>query len=555
MTTMASVGGGLDTELNLATRDEVVTYLQEVVPLLVGGSEGDLYDTLSQPSTGKLIESFATNSSVPILSIQRNCQTLLEEEEEEDVADTTRIAGGKEGTGQDNKASTAPAYLVSTEVSFVSSTYSGVVFMKRGAVLSTANEKPFPMQLRYFVHGEGQPFGSLYALVQHYVGPMINSAIKAQSNQDKMGIKGAKKALADMEASLSTLSQDTDIPDVQLAFHPAIRAAVAAASEAGREAKLEDVRTLIEDPQAVRLLDRGVVRWVREIQKVTLLDRDPSSGTAEKELSFWVNLEGALRAIESLQVSSEVQLTLEVLKAAGRQHVVTSFSSDTGLQNAVDTVANYKALIKDFPINGLLAAEDLESINDAIQEIFLHLRKIKHTKYPLLRASKLVQAISRDVNERLLKVLRSNHLMNVPPAEFERVYTGCNKVFRTWEEQDQAFLNVLRDLQKTRHDNVRKAPRRSEPVHKALQERLEVLYKFRREHEQLRNVIQRVIKPTEGADGEVRSLMNAGDLDVAAEVDRAYDDIRGVDTLDLTPEGGAAWDAARRGYDVRIDAV
>lgn len=369
-----------------------------------------------------------------------------------------------------------------------------------------------------------------------------------------MGIKGAKKALADMETSLSTLSQDTDIPEVHLAFHPLIRQAVARATEAGRDATLADAKGLADDPAVVKLLERGVVRWVREMQKVTLLDRDPSTGTTEKELSFWVDLESALRSVEALQASPEVGLTLDVLKAAGRQHVVTSFQSDTGLQQAIDTVANYKALIKDFPITSLLAAEDLESIHQAILEVFQHMKRIKHTKYPLQRASQLVQAISRDVNDRLLKVLRNQGLMHIGPADFEKIYAGCNKVFRTWEEQDQAFLNVLRDLQ-SRHDGVRRGPRRSDPVHKPLQEKLEVLYKFRRDHEQLRNVIHRVLKPSVGEDGETRGLMNADDLDVGAEVEQAYETIKVVDTLDLSPEGMHAWEVAKKGYDEQIDAV
>ena len=37
-----------------------------------------------------------------------------------------------------------------------------------------------------------------------------------------------------------------------------------------------------------------VSKWVREIQKVTKLDRDPSNGTALQEISFWLNLERAL---------------------------------------------------------------------------------------------------------------------------------------------------------------------------------------------------------------------------------------------------------------------
>lgn len=68
-----------------------------------------------------------------------------------------------------------------------------------------------------------------------------------------------------------------------------------------------------------------------------------------------------------------------------------SFDSDTGLQNALDTVNNYNALMKDFPLNSLLAASDTEAIKCALVDIFSHMKKIRNTKYPIARALKLVQ--------------------------------------------------------------------------------------------------------------------------------------------------------------------
>ena len=73
-------------------------------------------------------------------------------------------------------------------------------------------------------------------------------------------------------------------------------------------------------------------KWVREIQKVTKLDRDPSNGTALQEISFWLNLERALLRIQEKRESVEVSLTLEVLKHGKRFHATVSFEEDTGLK-------------------------------------------------------------------------------------------------------------------------------------------------------------------------------------------------------------------------------
>ena len=39
--------------------------------------------------------------------------------------------------------------------------------------------------------------------------------------------------------------------------------------------------------------------------------------------------------------------------------------------------------MKDFPLNDLLSATELDRIKNALQLIFTHLRKIKATKYPI----------------------------------------------------------------------------------------------------------------------------------------------------------------------------
>ncbi len=61
-------------------------------------------------------------------------------------------------------------------------------------------------------------------------------------------------------------------------------------------------------------------KWIREIQKVTKLDRDPASGTTMQEVSFWLNLEQALYAVRDRRDSLDVTLTLEILKHGKRFH-------------------------------------------------------------------------------------------------------------------------------------------------------------------------------------------------------------------------------------------
>ena len=61
--------------------------------------------------------------------------------------------------------------------------------------------------------------------------------------------------------------------------------------------------------------------------------------------------------------------------------------------------------MKDFPLDDLLSATELDKIKSSLTLIFTHLKKIRTTKYPIQRCLRLVEAISRDLSSQLLKVL------------------------------------------------------------------------------------------------------------------------------------------------------
>lgn len=71
--------------------------------------------------------------------------------------------------------------------------------------------------------------------------------------------------------------------------------------------------------------------------------------------------------------------------------------------------------------------------------------------------------------------------------------------------------------------------------------------RFRKQHEQLQAVIVRVLRPAgqpTGAGGDAGDVIETDDLSAVREVKLAYENVKVVDCLDLTPEGNAAWEAA-----------
>ncbi|KAK2160288.1 hypothetical protein NP493_1652g00007 [Ridgeia piscesae] len=433
--------------------------------------------------------------------------------------------------------------------------------LKKGPIVEA--DKNFSSQIRITNVGDGSPYETLHAYVSNVMAPYFKSYVRATGKADRDGDKMApsvEKKIAELEMGLLHLQQNIDIPEITLTIHAVVAATIKKCAEQGRKPKVSDFGDKVEDATFLNSLQSGVNRWIREIRKVTNLDRDPASGTALQEISFWLNLERALLRIQEKRESPEIALTLEILKHGKRFHATVSFDSDTGLKQALATVNDYNPLMKDFPLNDLLSATELDRIRVAVQAIFNHLRKIRSTKYPIQRALRLLEAVSRDLSTQMLKVLSTRRLMHIPFEEFEKVMAACFEVFRTWDDEYEKLQGLLRDIAKKLRNEHLKTAWRIIPAHKRLQARLDQIRKFRRQHEQLRQVIVRVLRPAakparpsspmeKKADVMKEAIaLEAADANAIEEVNLAYDNAKEVDCLDVTKEGNDAWEAAIKRY-------
>ncbi len=53
----------------------------------------------------------------------------------------------------------------------------------------------------------------------------------------------------------------------------------------------QEMSELVSDSQFLNKIQNDVNSWIKDIQKVTLLTRDPSNGTTRQEIEFWLCME------------------------------------------------------------------------------------------------------------------------------------------------------------------------------------------------------------------------------------------------------------------------
>ncbi|TPX59802.1 hypothetical protein PhCBS80983_g02245 [Powellomyces hirtus] len=528
-------------------------HVERLLPLILDSDPNETNILLSSPEAVERAVRFCGDSQVQVLYVVKE-----------------RAQTGDKNDGEDLQRNYT--ITVRLDVTYNSRLTASLAIIKRFPVVEST--RPLQQQLQIInLPGPGEggnPYEALHSYIHNAVSPFFdafaaakgaNASSNDRSARDdkdgKTGIPMAKKKIAELELSLLQLQQNVDIPDVILNFNPMVQRTIESCREHGRRVNADAVGDAVNDSALLNKLQADVNGWIKEIQKVTKLTRDPSSGTASQEISFWLNMERGLASIEEQLRSDQVVLTLDILKHAKRFHATVSFLADTGLKEAVEKVQKYNILMKDFPLNELLAATDIRKISDSLTMIFGHLtKKLKLSPYPIRRALPLVEGISRDLNEQLLRVLGSRRLMFMEYSEFDKATAGCEDVFRTWDDQVKEFTNVARDVTRKRSEKF--LPIKINPVHGKLQERISFLRAFRKQHEQLHDTILKVMRTEKGpaiASAGGGQSANLSDVNALDDIKIAYDSVKSVDVLDVSPEGTEIWIAAEGAYNERVSRV
>ncbi|KAI7825176.1 dynein heavy chain [Gamsiella multidivaricata] len=522
--------------------DVLKIYLEKLLVLLLGAEQADLDISLfSFPDSAERLRRFAIDPQTPALYVLKEI----------------------ESASDGSNSSQAFSYSVSHELTYHSNHVGSLALIKRGPTIDTS--RPLQTQVQFINLpgpaandgglGLSSPYEALHSYIHYAVSPYFNAYVSTKGGAEsgasskrpddkdgKMGIPMAKKKIAELELSLLHLQQNVEIPEISLNIHPVVQRAIDECRAEGRRVTVDALdSSCFSDSTFLNKLQGDVNGWIKEIQKVTKLSRDPASGTAIQEINFWLSMERALEKIDEQLKSDQIVLTLDILKHAKRFHATVSFIADTGLKEGTEKVHKYNQLMKDFPLNELLAATDANKVRDSLLQIFGHInKKLKLSPYPIRRALPLVEAISKDLNDQLLRVLGSRRLMYMDYDDFEKATAGAVEVFKTWDEVIKEFTNVAREVTRKRSEKF--LPIKINPAHAKLQERILFVRNFRKQHEQLHQTILKVMTKPSG-------FATKSSLEVEETESVGLSDVNAVE------EGTEIWVTAEVSYNERVSRV
>jgi dynein heavy chain 1 len=176
-------------------------------------------------------------------------------------------------------------------------------------------------------------------------------------------------------------------------------------------------------------------------------------------------------------------------------------------------------------------------------------RQVGGESYPTPRAILLMNALTQDLNDQLLKILSNFQIMHLDHSEFESLKKEIQLVFTVLFEKIGDFRAMLGTnrarLDATSQkvmDNILKNP---------LKERLERIFIFRKHHHRFRQIITKTLSVDEAGSDEKTSL----EAVALSKINEAYQFFHAINVLDISKEGFDLWEQTERTYNLKIDKV
>ncbi|CAG8270805.1 unnamed protein product [Penicillium olsonii] len=578
----------------LVDSDAVVQYLTEVLQVTLGAQRSELEGEGSLLSESKYNETlqrctrFASESQVA-LYVQKDIVATEEPngeaQDQGGLNPTFRTVEDRNADYIGIEAVVQYAYNLCADISSAPTTVASLAIIKRPVpidpTLPMASQVqvmnlPGPASLNNAPtqQGNSMHYQILHLLLHHGLSPYFeahtrtqDTAVGTKSKTDteaKTGIPGTRKKMADLELGLMHLQQNVEIPALNLPFHEVVQAALKEAEARGIKPSVELIpSTVLESSAFTNSIQNVVNGWIRSIQTITKMSRDPDSESASPEVNFWLSMESALEGIDAQLHSEGVKLTMDILRHAKRYQPTLSFRADTGLKDATELVQKYNQLMRDFPLDELLSATSLQKVQESLNLIFNHLnKKLKICPYPIKRALSLVEAISGDLDKKIHELIAGRAILHLDYREFRSLMKITQAIWRTWDENLKEFTNVARES--TRRRNEKFIPIKINARHDKTRERVKYVDTFRINHEQLQKTIINVLGPNSSSSAETAAGVDAdgaviveeiGDVDAVEEVAHAYAALKNVDVLDVSPAGSLTWEQAEIAYSERTSRV
>jgi dynein heavy chain 1, cytosolic len=384
----------------------------------------------------------------------------------------------------------------------------------------------------------------------------LKSSLNADPNAAE-NVVNLQKRVRDLDLALEQCYRGTSIPRIELPVPSVLMPSVSSTSVTVLRGFLEKYNPSQVDQlfselgldkvmgnsseskeEFANIVNKSAKTWPQEISRQLRLLESPFPGTIEKEINFWKEIEKKLIDSKGQLESAPLLLTKLVLKRTNRVSEQLIYEAETDLDRSLEAVQESNAFLRDFPLDDLLTASDLQpKLNRAVSMSLQHFNKLRHSKYEFSRAVRLLESLGQMVFQKIVMILKEKNILQCPIDILRSLGKQFSEVYQTWESQLTNVKMILKDVAKRRSEKLKTLTFEIEALHLRMLNILE----FREQHEKLVSVFANVL---------------SGQSDSAvADTHEAYQSVvrSNVDLLDVSPSNATIWQSLRQMYEKRLE--
>ena len=173
-----------------------------------------------------------------------------------------------------------------------------------------------------------------------------------------------------------------------------------------------------------------------------------------------------------------------------------------------------------------MTSQTIEEVNTQLSLVLHNLKKIVNIDYDIKRVYQLVEVISKDLYNQMLKILGQENLMFCNFDEFKAWYDKANDIFKKFDENAGYFMSKTKGISYSGILSTAQAHNKTIYHYVPLKNRLDQLFKIRELHQRLKIVIEDIISRS-GSKGFLS----------VTDIETGYNSFKGINVLDISREG------------------
>lgn len=276
-------------------------------------------------------------------------------------------------------------------------------------------------------------------------GHLQNSSSKVMSN--------IKSKIKKLTLDLQNLHQTIQVPILMANIPPVLQVWLDDNHAKSQEDMIIAGEGLLSNPDFSSSLQSLIYRWAKNIQEVIHLDHDPSTGTINDEISFWMAKQSSLSAIKVQLEESPVLAMIQILQNSKKSHAAVALLSITEVTEALKAAAGHCEFFRNLNVDAIQSADTFDVLKASSGDTFSVFKKIRQMRYPLSRSIEILKLLASEYEGKLKMIIAKYNLFSLAEQEFTEALHNVQSCIDSFDTEVRICTNLIRE-QLRKNNNV-----------------------------------------------------------------------------------------------------